>query len=189
MATVNTSQFRAGLKIMIDGEPCNIIENEFFKPGKGQAYNRVRYRNLRNGRVLDRTFKSGEQVETADVVEVEMQFLYQDGELWHFMDPNSFDQYAAGSASMENAAPWLKGEEQCTVTLWNGVPLDVQPPNFVLLEVRETDPGIRGDTATGGTKPALLETGASVKVPLFVESGELIRVDTRKGEYIGRARE
>jgi elongation factor P len=189
MATYSTNQFKAGLKIMLDGAPWTIVENEFVKPGKGQAFNRVRIRNLKTGRVIERTFKSGETVEGADVIDNEMQYLYNDGEAWHFMDPDSYEQLAAGAAAMENARPWLKGQETCIVTLWNGEPLSVAPPNFVILEIVETDPGVRGDTATGGTKPAKMETGAVVRVPLFIETGELIKIDTRTGEYVARAKE
>jgi elongation factor P len=189
MANYSTSEFRPGLKLMLDNDPCSIIENEFVKPGKGQAFNRVKLRNLKTGRVLERTFKSGESVPGADVVDVEMQYLYSDGEMWHFMDPGSYEQYVAGKSAVADGAQWLKGEELCQVTLWNGVPLSVAAPNFVILEITGTDPGVRGDTATGGTKPAKLETGAVVKVPLFLEQGERIRVDTRTGEYLGRAKD
>lgn len=188
MPNYNTNEFKSGLKLMIDGEPCAILENEFVKPGKGQAFNRVKLRNLKTGRVLEKTYKSGESVEGADVVDTAMQYLYTDGDMWYFMNPESFDQVAADASAMSDAAQWLKGEEMCEVTLWEGVPLSVQPPNFVTLEITETEPGVRGDTASGGTKPATLETGAVVKVPLFVEQGEVIKVDTRKAEYVGRVR-
>jgi elongation factor P len=157
----STNEFKSGLKLMIDGDPCAIIENEFVKPGKGQAFNRVKLRNLKTGRVLEKTYKSGESVEGADVVDVTMQYLYNDGEMWHFMDPNSYEQVAADANAMSDAAQWLKGEEMCEVTLWNGSPLTVSAPNFVTLEITETDPGVRGDTASGGNKPATLETGAT----------------------------
>jgi elongation factor P len=189
MATYSTSEFKGGLKIMLDGDPYTIVENEFVKPGKGQAFNRVKIRNLRSGRVVERTFKSGETVEAADVLEVDMQFLYSDGEFWHFMTPDTFEQYPANANAVGDAAKWLREEDMCVVTLWNNDPLTVAPPNFVELKVTETDPGIKGDTAQGGSKPATLETGASVKVPLFIEEGETIRVDTRKGEYVGRVKE
>ncbi len=188
MASYSTNEFRSGLRVMLDGEPYVIVENEFVKPGKGQAFNRVKLKNLKTGRVIDRTFKSGESVEAADVVDVELQYLYTDGAFWHFMDPESFEQYAASEAAMGEAAQWLKGEERCQVTLYNGEPLTVSAPNFVELKIVETDPGVRGDTASGGTKPAKLETGAVVKVPLFVEEGEVIRVDTRTGAYVSRVK-
>jgi elongation factor P len=188
MASYNTNEFRSGLKLLIDGDPCTIIENEFVKPGKGQAFNRVKIRNLKTGRVVDRTYKSGESVEAADVVEYEMQYLYSDGDEWHFMDPQSFEQYGASEAAVVDAKPWLKEEDICTVTLWNGSPLMVEPPNFVELKIVETDPGLKGDTAQGGIKPARLETGASVRVPLFIEEGEIIRVNTKLGEYVSRVK-
>ena len=189
MAMYSTNEFKSGLKVMIDGDPCAIIENEFVKPGKGQAFNRVKLRNLKTGRVLEKTYKSGESVEGADVVDVTMQYLYNDGEMWHFMDPNSYEQVAADANALSDAAQWLKGEEMCEVTLWNGSPLTISAPNFVTLEITETDPGVRGDTASGGNKPATLETGAVVKVPLFIEQGEVIKIDTRTGEYVGRVRD
>lgn len=188
MATYSTNEFRAGLKIILDGDPYAIVENEFVKPGKGQAFNRVRIRNLKSGRVLERTFKSGDSVEAADVVDVELQYLYSDGEFWHFMDPSSFEQISADKTAVADNDVWLKEQDSCTLTLWNGVPLVVSPPNFVELKIIETDPGLRGDTATGGTKPAKLETGAVVRVPLFIEEGEVIKVDTRSGEYLSRVK-
>ncbi|AGA34783.1 Translation elongation factor P [Thioalkalivibrio nitratireducens DSM 14787] len=186
MATYSTSEFKAGLKILLDGDPQVIVENEFVKPGKGQAFNRVRVRNLRTGRVLEKTFKSGESVEAADVMDTDMQYLYTDGEFWHFMVPDTYEQYAVGEAALGDTAQWLKEQDICTVTLWNGEPLSVMPPNFVELKIVQCDPGVRGDTAQGGTKPATLETGAVVKVPLFVEEGETVKVDTRSGEYVSR---
>ena len=189
MASYSTNEFRSGLKIMLDGDPYAIVENEFVKPGKGQAFNRVRVRNLKSGRVVEKTFKSGDSVEAADVLDTQLQYLYADGEFWHFMDPESYEQLAAGEAAVGDAAKWLKEQDVCVVTLWNGVPLSVTPPNFVELRITETDPGIRGDTAQGGTKPATLETGAVVKVPLFVEEGEVIRVDTRSAEYVSRVKD
>ena len=189
MATYSTNEFKLGLKVMLDGDPCSIIENEFVKPGKGQAFNRVKLRNLKTGRVLEKTYKSGESLEGADVIDLEMQYLYNDGELWHFMDQNTYEQYAADEKAVADAKQWIKGEEMCLVTLWNNVPLSVAAPNFVILEITDTDPGVRGDTAQGGSKPATLETGAVVKVPLFIENGEQLKIDTRTGEYVSRAKE
>ena len=188
MATYSTSEFKSGLKVMLDGDPCAIVENEFVKPGKGQAFNRVRLRNLRSGKIWERTFKSGESLEGADVMDVEMQYLYTDGEFWHFMNPDSFEQLPADEAAVRDAIQWLKEEDICTVTLWNGAPLAVAPPNFVELEIVETDPGVKGDTAGTGGKPAKLSTGATVRVPLFVQTGEVIKVDTRTGEYVNRVK-
>ncbi len=189
MASYSTNEFRGGLKIMLDGDPCAIIDNEFVKPGKGQAFNRVKIRNLKTGRVVDRTFKSGENVEAADVMDTDMQYLYADGEFWHFMDNESFEQIAADKKAVGDAANWLKEQDIATLTLWDGAPLIVTPANFVILKITETDPGVKGDTASGGGKPAVLETGAVVRVPLFVETGELVKVDTRNGEYVSRVKE
>ncbi len=189
MASYSTNEFRSGLKIMIDGDPCAIIENEFVKPGKGQAFNRVKIRNLKTGRVLEKTFKSGESVEAADVIDTEMQYLYNDGDQWHFMDPETYEQVAADATAVGDAAKWLKEQDMCTVTLWNGVPISVTPPNHVILTVVETDPGVRGDTSGGGGKPATTDTGAVVRVPLFINEGDRIKVDTRTGEYVGRVKE
>ncbi len=189
MATYSTSEFKSGLKVLLGGDPCNIIENEFVKPGKGQAFNRVRLKNLKTGRVWERTFKSGESIEAADVMEYEMEYLYADGEYWHFMKTDgSYEQIEADRAAVEDRVQWLNETDHCNVTLWNDVPINVAPQNFVELEVTDTDPGLKGDTASGGSKPATLSTGAIVKVPLFINVGEVIRVDTRSGEYQNRVK-
>ena len=189
MATYNTNEFRGGLKLLIDGDPYSIVEHEFVKPGKGQAFVRIKIRNLKSGRVIERTYKSGESVEAADVMEMDMQYLYSDGEHWHFMDPKSFDQISADSNAIGDVHKWLKEQDMCTVLLWNGNPITVTPPNFVQLKITETDPGVRGDTSGGGSKPATLETGAVVRVPLFVQIDEVIKVDTRTGEYVSRVKD
>ncbi len=189
MATYNTSEFRAGLKIMVDNDPFIIMVNEFVKPGKGQAFNRIKMRNLKNARVLERTYKSGESVEAADVMDMGLQYLYNDSETWYFMDQTTFEQYLADKTAINDVSQWLKGGEICEVTLWNGTPLSIAAPNFVTLKIMDTDPGLRGDTASGGSKPATLETGAIVKVPLFIENGELLKIDTRTGEYVGRVKD
>ena len=187
MANYSTNDFRPGLKVMVEKDPCTILDNEFVKPGKGQAFNRVRFRNLKTGRVVEKTLKSGDTLEAADVFDVEMQYLYNDGDFWHFMEPVNFEQYQADHHAIGETNKWLREQDLCIVTLYNGSPLSVTPPNHVELEIVETDPGLRGDTASGGTKPARLSTGAVIKVPLFVESGESVKVDTRTGEYLGRA--
>lgn len=189
MATYSTNQFKNGLKIILDGDPYSITENEVVKPGKGQAFNRVRVRNLKTGRVVEKTFKSGVTVEAADVMDTDLQYLYCDGEAWHFMDEKSFEQHQCDEAAVADAKLWLKEQDVCVVTFWNGAILSVLPPNHVVLEVTDTDPGLRGDTSSGGNKPATLETGAVVQVPLFIEIGEKLRVDTRNGEYVGRHKE
>jgi elongation factor P len=187
MATYSTNEFKNGLKIMLDGYPCTITENILVKPGKGQAFNRVKVRNLKTGRTLEKTFKVTESVEAADIEERDVDFLYNDGEHWHFMEPDTFEQYAADATATGDAAKWLKGQEPCVLMLWNGQPLSIATPNFVELAVTETDPGLKGDTAQGGSKPAILETGAEIKVPLFIEVGDILKVDTRTGEYVSRA--
>jgi elongation factor P len=189
MATYNTNQFKPGIKIMVDGDPCNILENDFVKPGKGQAFNRVKYRNLRTGRVNEKNIRSGETFDAADVVEQNMQYLYKDGDGWHFMDPATYEQYIASEAAMEEAEKWVKEEDMCAVMLYNGLPIAVTAPNFVNLKVAETDPGLRGDTSGGGSKAAKLETGAVIRVPLFINVGEVLKVDTRTGVYVSRAKE
>ena len=185
---METGDIRKGVKMMMDGQPYVVIDFQFVKPGKGQAFNRVRIKNLRTGRVIERTFKSGDSVEAADVMDADMQFLYSDGQFWHFMNPESYEQLAAGETAVGDAAQWLKEGTVCIVTLWNGQPLTVTPPPHVELKIVETDPGMRGDTVTGGTKQAKLETGAVVKVPLFINQGEVIKVDTRSAAYIARAK-
>jgi elongation factor P len=189
MASYTTSEIRGGMKVLLDGDPYAVIENEFVKPGKGQAFNRIKVRNLKTGRTIEKTFRSGESLEAADVVDTEMQYLYQDGDFWHFMMPDNFEQYTAGKAAVGEAAQWLKEGVVCIITLWNNVPLVVTAPPHIELKIVETDPGLRGDTATGGQKPAKLETGAVVRVPLFINEGEVIRIDTRTGEYISRAKQ
>jgi elongation factor P len=187
MASYNTNEFKNGLKIMLDGDPCSITENILVKPGKGQAFNRIKAKNLKTGRTLERTFKTTESVEAADVEERDVEYLYNDGEYWHFMEPETFEQHAADSIAVGDAAKWLKGQEPCQMTLWNGAPLSISTPNFVELAVSQTDPGLKGDTAQGGSKPATLETGAEVKVPLFIDEGDVLKIDTRTGEYVSRA--
>ena len=187
MATISTNQFKNGLKLMIDGNPCAIIENEIVKPGKGQAFNRVRLMDLVNQKVLDKTVKSGEHFETADVVELDMQYLYNDGDQFHFMDPKTFEQYAVNRSVLGGVMLFLNEQDMCEVTLWNNNPILVQPPNHVVLTVVETDPGLKGNTAGTGGKSAKMNTGAVIRVPLFVNIGDKVKVDTRKKEYIGRA--
>lgn len=188
MANYSTNELKSGTKVMLDGEPCSIVDNDYVKPGKGQAFNRIKFRNLKNGRVVERTYKSGDSIEGADVMELEMEFLYSDGEFWHFMATDgSFDQHAASAEAMGETLKWLKEQEKYTITLFNGGVLTVTPPNFIVLEVIETDPGVRGDTIQGAFKPATLVTGAVVKVPLFINIGDVLKIDTRTGDYVSRA--
>ncbi|HBS51765.1 MAG TPA: elongation factor P [Coxiellaceae bacterium] len=188
MSTISTNEFKGGVKVILDGDPCNILENEYVKPGKGQAFNRVKLRNLKTGRVLEKTFKSGDTLEAADAQDIELQYLYNDGEMWHFMSPASYEQYTISKDTIGNTSKWLKEQDVCIVTLWNNNAIDVTPPIFVTLKVTETDPGLRGDTATGGSKAATLETGAVVRVPLFINIGDILKIDTRTGQYMSRGK-
>ncbi|CAM3444757.1 MULTISPECIES: elongation factor P [Halomonadaceae] len=188
MANYSTNEFKAGLKVMLDGDPCSIVENELVKPGKGQAFNRVKMRNLMTGRVGEKTFKSGDSLEGADVMDLEMEYLYTDGDMWHFMKTDgSFEQYAVEKKALGDTSKWLKEQVPYTITLWDDKAISVTPPNFIELEVVETDPGLKGDTAQGGSKPATLTSGAVVRVPLFINRGEVLKIDTRSGDYVSRA--
>ena len=188
MASYGMNDVKNGMKILVNHEPCVITETEYVKPGKGQAFTRIKYRFIKSGRMVELTMKATDDLEAADVIDTDMQFLYADGEYWHFMQPETFEQVQADKNGVGDAAKYLKGEEECVVTLWNGVPIAVQAPNFVELKITETDPGVRGDTSGGGGKPATLETGAVVRVPLFVGQDEIIKVDTRTGEYVSRVK-
>jgi len=186
MAQVSTNEFRPGVKILLDNQPCTIVENEAVKPGKGQAFNRVKIRNLITGRILEKTFKSGDTVDAADVVDANMQYVYQEDGFWVFMDQETFEQIPVSEVTLGEGKQWIKEQDVCIVTLFNGVPITIAPPTFVVLEITETDPGLRGDTSSGGTKPATVSTGAVVRVPLFVQQGERIKIDTREGTYVSR---
>lgn len=189
MSEYGLNEIRSGMKLIIDGDPCVVVDNEFVKPGKGQAFNRLRYRNLKTGRVIERTYKSGDSIPAADVIEIDAQFLYSDGTEWHFMATETYEQFALHEAEVSDAKLWLKEQADCKLTLWNGTPILVTPPIFINLKVVKTDPGLKGDTSGGGSKPAELESGAIVRVPLFVQEGEVIKVDTRMGQYVSRAKE
>jgi elongation factor P len=183
---VSTAEFRRGLKIELDGQPYNIVEFQHVKPGKGGAFVRTKLKHLRLGRVVDRTFRAGEKVGLVDYEERSMQFLYKDDD-FHFMNLDTYEQIALAPDVVGEATNWLKETMEVEVFVINGVPAGVDVPNFVELEVVKTDPGLRGDTASGGSKPATLETGAVVQVPLFIDQGEVLRIDTRTGAYIERA--
>lgn len=184
----STKDFRPGLKVEIDGSPFVIVDNQFVKPGKGQAFNRVRFKNLVTGSVLDRTFKSGETVKPADVSDESMQFMYKSGDEYHFMNLKSYEQVGLTEEQVGEARNYLTENLEVTISFWSGRPISVDVPNFVEMEIVSCDPGVRGDTVSGATKPATLSTGFVVQVPLFVEEGEWIRVDTRKGEYMDRVK-
>ncbi|MDM1695820.1 elongation factor P [Thiopseudomonas alkaliphila] len=188
MANYSTNEFKPGLRVLVENEPCIMIDVEFVKPGKGQAFTRVKMRNIRTDRVWERTFKSGESVESADINDHDMEYLYTDGEFWHFMATDgSFEQIAASEQALGDTKKWLKEQEVYNIMLFNESVVSVTAPNFIELEVTETDPGLKGDTAQGGTKPATLSTGAVVRVPLFITIGEKLKIDTRSGEYVSRA--
>ncbi|MFB6421693.1 MAG: elongation factor P [Candidatus Malihini olakiniferum] len=188
MKTYFSNNFRSGLKIIFEGEPYDIEFSEFIKPGKGQAFVRVKMRRLLTGRLIEKTFKSTESAEGADVLDMNFTYLYNDGEFWYFMNNKTFEQLAANSKAVGNNEKWLLDQAECIITLWNGKPISVTPPSFVEMKVVDTDPGLKGDTAGTGGKLATLTTGAVVKVPLFVQVSEVIKVDTRSGEYVSRVK-
>lgn len=188
MVTYSSNDFRPGLKIIFEGEPYAIESSEFVKPGKGQAFARVKMRRLLTNSRIEKTFKSTDSFEGADVVDTNMNYLYNDGEFYYFMHPETFEQLQIEEKIVFSISKWLQSKVEFIVTLWNGRPIAVQPPNFIEAEVLETDPGLKGDTAGAGGKPATLSTGAVVKVPLFVQIGEIVRCDTRSGEYVSRVK-
>jgi len=186
MGSVGTTDFRGGLKIEIDGSPYAIVDYQHVKPGKGGAFVRTRLRNLLTGNSLDRTFRSGEKFDLADIVERTGQYLYQQDERFHFMDTENYEQFAIPPDQVGSAKDFLKEEMVVQLVFYKGTAIGVTLPNFVELKITETAPGIRGDTATGGTKLAKVETGGVVKVPLFLEEGTRIKIDTRTSAYIER---
>ena len=184
--TLDTSAFRRGLKIEIDKDPWEIIEFQHVKPGKGSAFVRTRLKNMITGRVLERTFKSGDVVGKPDMEEREMQYLYKEGDHYNFMDNKSYEQTFLTDEQMGEAKNFIKENTTTHVLFYNGRAIGVDIPNAMDLRVVKCDPGVRGDTVSGATKPAILETGYMVKVPLFINEGEILRIDTRTGEYLTR---
>jgi elongation factor P len=184
---VSTNEFRGGMKVEVDGQPYTIISNEFVKPGKGQSFNRVRLKHLTSGRTIDRTFKSGDKVDLADVVETEMRMLYKEADGVVFMDESSFEQIKIPLENIGDTTQWLLDDHLYEIIFYKNVPVTVEPPTFMEMVITETSPGVRGDTASGRVlKPAIVESGAKIQVPIFVEQGEKIKVDTRTGEYVSR---
>jgi elongation factor P len=183
---VDTSRFKNGLKVEIDGSPFVMIYFQHVKPGKGGAFVRTKVKNLLTGKVLDRTFRSGEKLQEADIEEKKMQYLYQDGEDLVFMDTDTYDQTPMSKEVVGDAGLFLQENETVEVLFWRGSPVNVELPPFVEVPVAQCDPGLKGDTASNVTKPATIATGAVVQVPLFIKEGEIIRVDTRTGEYSER---
>ena len=182
----STTDFRKGLKIEIDGTPFEIIEFQHFKPGKGGAMVRTKLRNILNGRVLDNTFRSGEKVDRPNLESRDMQFLYHEGEQLVFMDMTTYDQMHMDAEATDGKANYLKDGQECRVLLYNEKPLDIEIPASHVLEVTETEPGAKGDTVSNVTKPATLETGVVIQVPIFVNIGDRVKVDTRTNGYLGR---
>jgi len=187
MAQASTNELRPGYKVEVDGQPYFVTGNEFVKPGKGQAFNRIRLKHLMTGRVIEKTFKSGEKLELADVLETDMRLLYTDQHGAVFMDDNTYEQVTIPFDNIGDNKRWLKEDLVYDVIFYNGQPVTVDPPTFIEVKVTETSPGVRGDTASGRVmKPAIVETGAEVQVPIFVNEGEVVRIDTRNGEYDSR---
>lgn len=185
---ISTAEFRSGARLELDGEPYYIVEFQHVKPGKGGAFVRTKLKGCRTGNVIDRTFRSGEKFQEPNLDECEMQFLYSTGEDFTFMDTSSYEQFTYPKSQLGENVDLLKENTIVEVLLYHDEPISVELPIFMELEVVETDPGIRGDTASGGTKPARVETGATVKVPLYLETGEIIKIDTRTRTYVERVR-
>ncbi len=189
MGKIPTSDFRQGLKFEMDGQPYYMVSNQFVKPGKGNAFNRTRIRNMLTGRVIEKTFKSGESVDEADVNEVQMRMLYTDHEGATFMDDNTFEQITLPNDKIEDVKKWLMEDLLYEIIFYNGEAISIEPPTFLEMKITQTDPGERGDTASGKVlKPATVETGAEIQVPIFIDEGEVVKVDTRTGEYVSRVK-
>ena len=182
---VSTAEFKKGLRIVHDGNPYQIVDFQHVKPGKGGAFVRTKIKHMKTGRVIDNTFRAGEKVELVEFEDKHMQFLYRD-ERYNFMDTETYEQVSLSAEEVGEARLYLKENTEVDVLYIDGAPVTVDVPNFVELTITKTDPGVRGDTAQGGSKPATLETGAVVQVPLFLNEGDVVKVDTRSGEYLGR---
>lgn len=183
---MDTSDIRKGLKMMLDGQPYTVVDFQFVKPGKGQAFTRVKIRNMATGAVLERTFKSGEKLEPADVEERKLQYIYPEGSDFVFMNAETGEQLTVPGDKIGDDSRWLSDGMNVDVTLFNGQPIGVSMPASVVLQITSSEPGVKGDTASGATKPATLSTGATINVPLFVQEGEWVKVDTTDGKYIER---
>lgn len=184
---ISTNDFKTGLTIELNGDPCQIVDFQHVKPGKGAAFVRAKIKNLKNGSVIEQTFRAGEKIPRAVLDRRHMQYLYNDGESFVFMDNENFEQIFLTQEQLDDAEKFLKENMECQIMLYQGKVLGLDLPNTVELEVVETEPGIKGDTASGGSKPATLETGLVVQVPFFVNTGDILRIDTRSGQYIERA--
>jgi len=189
MPQINTGDFKKGIKVVVDNDPYEMLECNFVKPGKGQALYKTRLRNLLKGTILDRTYKSGDSLEAADVHRSEGQYLYRDANGYVFMDNNSFEQFSMPEESCGSSIDFLLEGATVQLLFWNGQLIEMTPPQQVIVEVTYTEPAAKGDTATNVTKPATVETGATVNVPAFVQTGEKIKVNAQTGEYLERVRE
>lgn len=187
MATVTTNDIRVGMKVEVEKEPYLILINEFVKPGKGQAFNRIKMKNMINSRVIERTFKSGEKLDLADVEERQMRFVYKEADAAVFMDEKTFDQISIANDVIGDNQQWLMEETVFQVVFYKGAVIEITPPTFMEMLITETSPGVRGDTSGRVLKPAITETGAKIQIPIFVEEGEKIKIDTRTCEYVSRA--
>jgi len=185
----NTSEFKKGLKVQIDGDPYIMIECNFVKPGKGQALYKCKLRNLVRNTVIDRTYKSGDSIEAADIQEIEAQYLYRQADTFVFMDNQSYEQYELSKEQVDDGWRYLKEGMVCSMLLFDNNPIGMTPPNHVVLKVEYCEPGVKGNTATNVTKPCKVETGAEFDCPSFVDMGDLIKIDTRSGEYVERVKE
>ena len=181
------TSFKNGLKILIDNQPYTIIANEFEKPGKGQAFTRLTVKNLLNGKVIEKTMKSGHSLESADIQEKAMTYLYHENGMYFFMDPTDYEQIEIPRENIENQLNWMKENSEYKVLIWNGQPVSIEPETSMVFKITECEPNVKGDTATGVMKNATIETGANIRVPGFIKNGESIKVDTRTGEYLSRA--
>lgn len=183
---ISAGEFRNGVTMEYEGDIYTIIEFQHVKPGKGAAFVRTKLKNLVTGAVVEKTFRPTEKMNRAHIDKMDLQYLYSDGELFHFMDTESYEQMAVNASDVGDALKYVKENEMVKILSYNGNVFGIEPPMFVELEITDTEPGFKGDTATGATKPATVETGAQVNVPLFINPGEVIKIDTRTGEYLGR---
>lgn len=189
MAQISTNEFKQGIKLELDNQPFLIVTNEYVKPGKGQAFNRVRLKHLLTGNVIERTFKSGDKADIADIVETNMRLLYKENDGVVFMDEATYDQVKIPNSNIGDTMAWLKDDLVYGVIFYKGSPVNIDPPIFIDLKITETMPGDKGNTASGRVmKPAVLETGATVQIPIFISEGEVVKFDTRNGEYVSRSK-